>query len=87
MEHKISREQWSELSKMLRDRVCAYFTIEQLSTIDEFIRLAGQAAQFDQVSQGNGEDQVEQFERLSRESKGDSRGWKFNRDEIQRKIR
>jgi antitoxin component of RelBE/YafQ-DinJ toxin-antitoxin module len=31
--------------------------------------------------------QAEELRRLSREAKGDSRGWKFNREEIQRKIR
>jgi hypothetical protein len=32
-------------------------------------------------------DAAEEFRRLSREPMGNSRGWKFNREEIQRKIR
>jgi hypothetical protein len=32
-------------------------------------------------------DAAEEFRRLSREPTGNSRGWKFNREEIQRKIR
>lgn len=28
------------------------------------------------------EAELEEFERLSEEAKGDSRGWKFNRDEL-----
>ena len=51
MERKISKEEWIELSKKLRQRVSAYFNPEQLETIDEFIRLAGQGAAFDQISQ------------------------------------
>ncbi len=51
MEKKISREEWAELSKKLRNRVSAYFNPEQLEAIDEFTRLAGQGASFDQVSQ------------------------------------
>jgi hypothetical protein len=51
MEKKISKEEWVELSKKLRDRVSAYFNPEQLEAIDEFIRLAGQGSSFDQVIQ------------------------------------
>jgi antitoxin component of RelBE/YafQ-DinJ toxin-antitoxin module len=29
---------------------------------------------------------ADEIERLSRDPKGDSRGWKFNREEIQRKV-
>jgi hypothetical protein len=32
-------------------------------------------------------DAAEEFRRLSREATGNSRGWKFNCEEIQRKIR
>jgi hypothetical protein len=46
---KISKEEWIELSKKLRNRVSGYFTAEKLDVIDEFIRLAGTAASFDQV--------------------------------------
>ena len=31
-------------------------------------------------------DLADEFERLSRDPKGDSHGWKFNREEIQRKV-
>jgi hypothetical protein len=48
-EKSISKEEWIELSKMLRQRVSGYFNPEQLATIDEFIQLAGQGASFDQV--------------------------------------
>jgi ethanolamine ammonia-lyase small subunit len=82
MEQRVSRERWASLSKRLRDRVCAYFNPEQLATIDEFIRLASQHASFDQILQDKCDEPVDEFERLSRESKGDSRGWKFNREEI-----
>lgn len=51
LEMKISKERWVELSKKLRDRVSAYFTAEQLVSIDEFIQLAGQRAAFDQIYQ------------------------------------
>jgi hypothetical protein len=50
-ENKISRQEWVELSKKLRNWVSAHFTPEQLETIDEFIRHAGQGAFFDQISQ------------------------------------
>jgi hypothetical protein len=83
----MAREQWIELSRKLRDRVCAYFNPEQLGVIDEFIQTAGQAASFDQVHQEDRSSLIDEFRQLSREAKGDSRGWKFNRDEIQRKIR
>jgi hypothetical protein len=51
MEKKISKEEWVEISKKLRNRVSGYFDPEQLETIDEFIRLAGQGAAFDQIRQ------------------------------------
>ncbi len=51
MEKKISKEDWVRLSEKLRNRVSAYFNPEQLETIDEFIRLAGQGSSFDQISQ------------------------------------
>lgn len=51
MEKKISKEDWIELSKKLRNRVSAYFNPEELETIDRFIQLAGQGASFDQISQ------------------------------------
>lgn len=73
--------------RKLRDRVCADFNPEQLSVIDEFIQTAGQAASFDQILQEDRSSLIDEFRQLSREAKGDSRGWKFNRDEIQRKIR
>jgi len=82
----MTREQWVEVTKKLRNRVSAHFNAEQLSTIDEFVQLAGQAASFDQVSEDDLGAAME-FQRLSHESKGNSRGWKFNRNEIQRKIR
>jgi hypothetical protein len=49
MEKRISKEQWLELSQKLRQRVSSYFKIEELETIDNFIRHA--AYQFDQISQ------------------------------------
>jgi hypothetical protein len=49
-------------------------TIEQL--VLEFLK--------DFVSRN---DAADEFARLSREANGNSRGWKFNREEIQRKIR
>lgn len=49
MGKKVSREQWHQLAKKLRNRVSGNFNPEQLEAIDEFIRLA--ASQFDQVSQ------------------------------------
>jgi hypothetical protein len=51
MAQKISKEEWVELSKKLRNWVQANFTPEQLRAIDEFIRIAGQGASFDQISQ------------------------------------
>ena len=51
MEKKISKEEWVELTKKLRNWVSAHFNPEQLETIDEFIRLAGQGASFEQISQ------------------------------------
>jgi hypothetical protein len=39
------------------------------------------------TSKGTARAQALQFERLSREPKGNSRGWKFSREEIQRQIR
>jgi hypothetical protein len=53
MDNRISKERWLELSKKLRDRVSAHFDPKELDTIDEFIRLAGQGASFDQVPQNN----------------------------------
>ena len=47
-------------------------TIEQL--VREFL------TEF--AANANDEALANEFERLSRESKGDSRGWKFNREEI-----
>ncbi|MBV9032940.1 MAG: ribbon-helix-helix protein, CopG family [Acidobacteriaceae bacterium] len=34
------------------------------------------------AGEGDAEANAEEFERLSRNSQGDSRGWKFNRDEL-----
>jgi hypothetical protein len=34
------------------------------------------------AGKSDAEADAEEFERLSRESKGDSRGWKFNREEL-----
>lgn len=82
----MTREQWVEVTKKLRNRVFAHFNAEQLRAIDQFVQLAGQAASFDQVSEDHLGAAME-FQRLSRESKGNSHGWKFNREEIQRKIR
>jgi hypothetical protein len=62
--------------------VSAYFTPEQLGSIDEFIQLGGQGAAFDQIHQDERAALADEFQRLSREPKGNSRGWKFNRDEI-----
>ena len=39
------------------------------------------------AADSDGATQAEELRRLSREAKGDSRGWKFNREEIQWKIR
>jgi hypothetical protein len=47
IDKKISKEEWIELSKKLRNRVCAHFNPDQLKTIDEFIQLAGQGASSD----------------------------------------
>ena len=87
MKQRISKEQWVELARKLRDRVSAYFNPEQLKVIDEFIQLAGQSASFDQVHQSEDDMLADEFVRLSREAKGNSRGWKFNREELHRKIR
>lgn len=51
MRDKITREEWIELTKNLRNRVSAYFNPEQLEAIDEFIRNAGLSSAFDQVNQ------------------------------------
>jgi hypothetical protein len=51
MDKTISKEKWVELSKKLRNWVSAHFNPEQLETIDEFIRIAGQGASFDQIHQ------------------------------------
>jgi hypothetical protein len=51
IETKISKEDWIELSKKLRNRVCAHFNPDQFKTIDEFIQLAGQGSSFDQINQ------------------------------------
>jgi hypothetical protein len=82
LEMKMSKEQSAELSKKVRDRVSAYFTPEQLVSIDEFIQLGGQGAAFDQIHQAERAALADEFRRLSLEPKGNSRGWKFNRDEI-----
>lgn len=50
-EKRISKEEWVELSKKLRQRVSGHFNPEQLETIDEFIQIAGNGAWFDQVRQ------------------------------------
>jgi len=51
MKENISKEEWVALSKNLRNRVSSYFTPKELQVIDEFIRLAGTGASFDQVRQ------------------------------------
>ena len=50
-EKRISKEEWVELSKKLRERVSGHFTSEQLQMIDAFIQMAGSGASFDQVRQ------------------------------------
>jgi hypothetical protein len=50
-ERRISKEEWVELSKKLRERVVGHFTPDQLQTIDAFIQMAGSSASFDQVRQ------------------------------------
>ena len=52
-------------------------TIEQL--VNKFLAEFGANAHLEAAA--------DEFRRLSREAKGNSRGWKFNREEIQRKIR
>jgi hypothetical protein len=52
MERKrLSREEWIELTKKLRNRVSGYFDEKELDPIDRFVQLAGQGASFDQVSE------------------------------------
>lgn len=51
IEKKVSREEWIEPSRKLRERVSGHFDPKDLETIDEFIQLAGQSGSFDQVRQ------------------------------------
>jgi hypothetical protein len=71
-----------------------------IETDDNVLRLAARHAEsigttvekliggfLENIARREREEAVEEFARLSRDPQGDSRGWKFNREEIQRKIR
>jgi hypothetical protein len=48
---KISKEEWLQLSKKLRNWVQGHFNPEELEAIDRFIQLASSGASFDQIGQ------------------------------------
>jgi len=46
---RLSKEEWTNLSVLLRDRVKARFNAEELESIDRFILLASQSSVFNSV--------------------------------------